>query len=186
MILGSPYTGRKAKGYLAKREDHRKWMMEQMTVADMLKGATGNVLDVAIGTGRFMMIYNTLGLEVTGIDVSTDMMQQITGKAELIECSANKIMFSDKKFNTVVCVRLLHLVNEKEMQQIVKELCRVAKDRIILTIQLREQYYEGHDTATHVDKKFRKLIDSLGWKISVEIRLTSAGWYVMQLGRRPK
>ena len=188
MILGSPYAGRKAKIYLAKRTDKAKWHNEQVTVERMLNGVKGNVLDVAIGTGRFIELYFKLDLDIVGIDISADMMQQIPkatkGKIKLYTGDANRLQFKDREFNTVVCVRLLHLVEEKEMQLIVMELCRVAKKHIIITIQMRDKYYVGGDTCTHVTERFCKLVNKLGWSINESEKITSAGWYVLKLERK--
>jgi hypothetical protein len=69
------------------------------------------------------------------------------------------------------------------MQDIVKELTRVAKNLMIVTIQMRDEYYEGKDTVTHVDKKFLSLVKRLGWDVTDKRKLTGAGWYVVKLER---
>jgi hypothetical protein len=54
---------------------------------------------------------------------------------------------------------------------------------MIVTIQMRDEYYEGKDTVTHVDKKFLSLVKRLGWDVTDKRKLTGAGWYVVKLER---
>lgn len=189
IIQGSEYRGAKAAKYDAVRKDKKKWKDEHDTIhlfmRDLKPGT--KVLDVPVGTGRMLKFFEKSGFDVTGVDSSEDMLA-LAGKLKvknviLKQGDATKLEFKDKSFDAVLCLRLLHLVPEKEMQKIMKELTRVAKGLMIVTIQLNTEYYEGQDTVTHVDTKFRTLIKRLGWDIADTKKLTGAGWHVMKLER---
>jgi ubiquinone/menaquinone biosynthesis C-methylase UbiE len=188
-ILGSSYVGAKAAKYDNVRTDKKKWKDEHDTIhlymKDLKPGTS--VLDIPVGTGRLLKFFEGKRFRVTGVDASDDMLA-LAGKIKvknvtLKNADATKLDYKDKEFDAVVCVRLLHLVNEKTMQAIVKELTRVASSMMILTVQLGKEYYEGHDTATHVEPKFYALLKRLGWNVADKRKLTGAGWYVMRLDR---
>lgn len=72
------YHGDVSRGYDAKRENTPKWTVEQRIIEDMLaelpKGST--VLDIPVGTGRFLQAYKRLGLKFIGADISGDQLIQ--------------------------------------------------------------------------------------------------------------
>lgn len=188
-ILGSDYVGPKAKGYDAKRSGKKKWKDEHEIIHLMMKdlkpGTT--VLDVPVGTGRLLKFFQGRGFKVTGVDVSQDMLA-LAGKLKcknvvLVEGDAQKLRYKDMEFDAVVCLRLLHLVDEKTMKAIVKELTRVASHIMILTVQLGDGFRAGGDTATHDDRQFRATLKRLGWNVTEDHKITGAGWHVMRLDR---
>ena len=78
------YRGALAEGYDAKREQSAKWQVEQRVVQDMLMDLQPGsiVLDVPIGTGRFLPFYAERGLECWGVDTSEDMLKLAADKAQ--------------------------------------------------------------------------------------------------------
>jgi hypothetical protein len=107
--------------------------------------------------------------------------KQIPGS--LILEDAAHMMFAAKSFDVAVCVRFLDLIDEKAMQQVVKELCRVARHTIICTIRLGPKYIAKSNTATHNEKKFRAMLVRFGWKIVQPEPIFNAGWHVLKLGK---
>jgi hypothetical protein len=75
------------------------------------------------------------------------------------------------------------LVEEDTMRQVVGELCRVARDRIVLTIRLGEQYVLKSNTATHDNRKFHALIRRYGWRVAEDVPVLKKGWHVLRLER---
>lgn len=188
VILGSPYLGAKASGYDEKRETKKKWIDEHDFVygvcGDIKKGA--KVLDVPVGTGRLLKAFQKFGYDVTGVDVSSDMMAVARGlktRAVLEVGDATKLRFGDKSFDLVVCLRLLHLVDEKTMNKMLDEIVRVSKKHVILSIQLGKAFRQGHDTATHDEAKFRRALARKKLHVATERRLTGAGWTMMHIHR---
>jgi ubiquinone/menaquinone biosynthesis C-methylase UbiE len=75
--------------------------------------ASGQVLEVAIGTGRNLPFYPR-GIQLTGIDFSPAMLEIARGRAAevgvnvaLIEGDAQHLPFADRRFDTVVCTLAL-------------------------------------------------------------------------------
>ena len=84
--------------------DSRSWACSQ---------ASGQVLEVAIGTGRNLPFYPR-GIQLTGIDFSPAMLDIARDRAarlgidvNLIEADAEHLPFADDRFDTVVCTLAL-------------------------------------------------------------------------------
>jgi ubiquinone/menaquinone biosynthesis C-methylase UbiE len=84
--------------------DSRSWACSQ---------ASGQVLEVAIGTGRNLPFYPR-GIQLTGVDFSPTMLAIARGRAAelgvdvtLIEADAQHLPFADNRFDTVVCTLAL-------------------------------------------------------------------------------
>jgi len=84
--------------------DGRSWACSQ---------ASGQVLEVAIGTGRNLPFYPQ-GIQLTGIDFSPAMLALARERAAelgidvtLLEADAQHLPFADNRFDTVVCTLAL-------------------------------------------------------------------------------
>lgn len=93
--------------------------------------ATGDVLEVAIGTGRNLPHYPQ-GVRITGIELSPPMLniarQRATDlgiDAELSEGDAEALPFADNRFDTVVCA--LSLCTIPNSTKAIAEMARVLK-----------------------------------------------------------
>jgi len=182
------YRGKMASGYEAKRMKQLRWHQENAIVRGMLEGARGSVLDVPVGTGRFLAMYNELGLHpVVGIDSSDEMLKLAARKGfpyELENGDARKLRFADRSFDNVVCVRFLDLIDEPAMTAVVTELLRVASSRVIATVRFGPAYILKSNTATHDEVKFKALISQLGWQITEAVLIFDAGWHVLKMEKR--
>ena len=76
---------------------------------DLVRDARGDVLEIAVGTGRNLHLY-AAGARVTGIELSEAMLDlaraRPAGSAaelELLQGDAEQLPFSDQSFDTVVC-----------------------------------------------------------------------------------
>ncbi|MDK1474501.1 class I SAM-dependent methyltransferase [Streptomyces sp. 549] len=94
--------------------------------------AVGQVLEVAIGTGRNLPFYPD-GLPLTGIDVSGRMLELARARADglrrevdLRQADAHQLPFEDASFDTVVCT--LSLCAIPDVDQAVREIHRVLRD----------------------------------------------------------
>jgi ubiquinone/menaquinone biosynthesis C-methylase UbiE len=93
--------------------------------------ATGDVLEVAIGTGRNLPFYPH-DARITGIELSPVMLSRARQRAtelgitaELIEGDAHALPFADNHFDTVVCA--LSLCSIPDSARAVSEMARVLK-----------------------------------------------------------
>lgn len=111
--------------------------IENTAVKNILnKIPIGSALDVACGTGRYARILKDLGFDVTGMDMSIDMLK----KAKLNNPDINfilgdieKIKFDNNSFNLVISA--LALAHLKKLDDAIKEITRITKinGRIILS-----------------------------------------------------
>lgn len=115
-------------------EEHRQWACSQ---------ATGDTLEVAIGTGLNLPHYPQ-DVRVTGIDLSPEMLSIARRRAselglsvELHEGDAQDLPFPDGSFDTVVCT--YSLCNVPDDAKVVTEMKRVLKPggRLILVDHIR-------------------------------------------------
>lgn len=188
------YHGKMASGYETKRKKQIRWHRENEIVASFLPPKLTTVLDCPVGTGRFLDLYRERGaLSVIGIDASDSMLalaqKKLTKKAgrtkfDLRVGDATATGLKDKSVAVSVCVRFLDLIDEDGMQKTVKELCRVTKDQIVLTIRFGDKYVPKSNTAEHDQKKFWAMVRRLGWDKTVTEGIFDAGWHVISLSRK--
>ena len=114
--------------------DGRRWVCSR---------AQGEVLEVAIGTGRNLAFYPE-GVRLSGIDLSPAMLERARQRArelgvevDLREGDAQDLPFSDESFDTVVCT--LSLCSIPNDRKAVAEMKRVLKPggRVVLLDHIR-------------------------------------------------
>lgn len=161
-LVADRYYGDIAKGYDAKREGKPGWLKEQSAIYDMV--ITGPVLDVPVGTGRYIPIYKLKDLEFTGLDISSDMLNQARLKcddAHLVEGSIFDLPFKDGSFETAVCSRLLNWLTADQVCQALSSLRRVSK-RIVFSIRTGpKEHLADRGNLTHSHDTLYKAIDGL-------------------------
>jgi ubiquinone/menaquinone biosynthesis C-methylase UbiE len=102
--------------------DGRAWACSQ---------ARGQVLEIAIGTGRNLPFFPA-GIELTGVEISPAMLeiarqqaQSLGRKVELIAGDAQALPFADQIFDTVVCT--IALCSIPDERQAIAEVWRVLR-----------------------------------------------------------
>ena len=137
------YTGKTAEEYEKIRSGNIIWKRETETVQDLLiEGAPKNVLDVPVGTGRFFSIYDKLGIDCVGVDISKDMLVEARRKNThypLMTGDVFDLPFEDNKFDTTLCIRLLTWFNIDQIRKAANELVRVTKHSIICSVWLGQE-----------------------------------------------
>jgi ubiquinone/menaquinone biosynthesis C-methylase UbiE len=95
------------------------------------------ILDVATGTGRAALALAERGASVTGVDASTQMLEVARSRAaeaglaiEFAEVDAHHLLFPDRAFDAVVCLRLL--MHVPDWKTVLAELCRVTRSRLVV------------------------------------------------------
>lgn len=111
--------------------------LEKGLLADLVKPEKGeNLLDVGCGTGYFSFHFHQLGLKVTGLDSSEDMLDvarsKIEGKRgiEFISGEATNLPSPDNSFDIVTLITSLGFI--KEANKAVEEAFRVARKKVII------------------------------------------------------
>jgi ubiquinone/menaquinone biosynthesis C-methylase UbiE len=134
------YVGDAATGYDAKRRDRPMWAREEAVLRDMLAPAAGlRLLDCPVGTGRFLPLWRELGYMPTGADISTDMLEEAakhSAEAPLYNASIFKLPFPNDAFDIAVAIRIITLIEERDMIKALAELQRVTARRIIFNTRV--------------------------------------------------
>lgn len=182
------YRGESAKHYEAERVRQQKWRNEQAAIAEFLAGfsAGQSVLDIPIGTGRFLQLYCAAGLNIIGMDVSEDMMHQARVKNAAADIRYGDILdipLPDRSVDIAVCVRLLNLITENEMLRAMSELGRVVRQSIILTIRTGPQIKHKRRSITHRNIVFDATIKEIGMQVRGEKIVLPPDYRVMLLSR---
>jgi SAM-dependent methyltransferase len=180
------YRGRTALHYEARRAGQGRWRREHEAVAAWLP-SSGSVLDVPVGTGRFIPLYRERGLRFTGLDVSYEMVA--LAEKKLRRDDAGSVSVGDvfrlppARHDFVVCVRLLHLISWEETRVAMRGICTIARAGVILTVRLDAAGRQNPSSVTHAETPFRRLVKRLGWSVREERLLSRQGWRVMLLAR---
>jgi ubiquinone/menaquinone biosynthesis C-methylase UbiE len=141
--LSTRYRGDAAHKYDADREQTAKWGLEQAAVESILSALPPmlSVVDVPVGTGRFVELYQKLGMRATGIDVSPDMLARAREKADRAQASITlqegdirAIDAPDGAFDAAVCIRFLNWVDLDGVRGVLNELTRVADRYLVVSI----------------------------------------------------
>lgn len=94
------------------------------------QGQRARVLDLPCGTGRLHSSLKELGDHYVGADVSIPMLSHSDVPA--VAGDAFRMPFMTDAFDTVVCCRLLHHLEEREeLPHVVEELLRVSSDIVL-------------------------------------------------------
>ncbi len=114
-------------------DDQEKKLFLKLT--EFKKGQT--LLDIGCGTGHFSFWFHSLGLKVTGIDLSLEMLKVAKSKLKNKEIkffrgNASLLPFSDDSFDLVVLITTLEFASNPG--QILSEAFRVCRSRIFLGV----------------------------------------------------
>jgi ubiquinone/menaquinone biosynthesis C-methylase UbiE len=142
--LSHRYTGNSARDYDKERVGEKKWLAEEKIVkrflAQLPEGSS--VLDIPVGTGRFISLYKQFNFRATGIDVSRNMLDESkekliahSFKMDLNQGSIFKIGFPEGYFDIVLCVRFLNWIDYSNLNFAIKEISRVSHRNLIVGVR---------------------------------------------------
>jgi 2-polyprenyl-3-methyl-5-hydroxy-6-metoxy-1,4-benzoquinol methylase len=111
---------------------------QEQVIASFLSPLAGqSILDVGTGTGRAAIALARRGAIATGVDASAEMLAVAKRRAQesdavvtFIQGDAHALDFADKSFDSVVCLRVL--MHTPDWRRSLRELCRVARGRVVL------------------------------------------------------
>lgn len=139
------YTREVAAQYETLRQNDRYWAWENDVVDRCLYKfqVDTRIADCPVGTGRFMDIYRRHGLQVLGIDISQDMLNEaskkvqaagLEGRVELMQADASALALDQPVAKALVCFRLLHLISDKNLNDVVEGLVAIPSHYIFLQV----------------------------------------------------
>jgi SAM-dependent methyltransferase len=155
--LSTAYTGAAATGYDARRAPTTKWLGEDSAVDELLRVVTAGstVLDMPVGTGRFLKLYRKRGMTIVGRDISPDMLKAARAKLEEVDeleelhgngeagwtdCTLQlgdirAIPDDDDTYDCALSSRFLNWVDARGLEEVLGELRRVSKRYLIVGIR---------------------------------------------------
>jgi len=137
------YTREVAAQYENLRKDDRYWLWENEIVERYLHESSdvNSVADCPVGTGRFFDIYSRFSFPVVGIDISEDMLAEAknkvpngkaAGRYNLIKADVSKFSGGVPVASDLICFRLLHLISEDNLDDLVAGLSAISSRRVLL------------------------------------------------------
>ncbi len=138
------YSGDKAATYDSQRSASWLSRWRRRRELDLLRAVLppatpgAKILDAPVGTGRFIPTLRELGYEVTGVDISLDMLEQARAShsadgVRLVQADcAALIGFKDNEFDYVVSLRFMGHLPPPVRLQVLKEFGRVASKGIVV------------------------------------------------------
>jgi ubiquinone/menaquinone biosynthesis C-methylase UbiE len=150
------------------------------------------VLDVATGTGIFLIEMAKDGAKCYGIDASPKMLEQLRRKIkkhglessikEIRVCEADKLPYPDNFFDWVTCVGMLEYYPIEYAETVLSEIRRVLKPGkkcFIDIVDPTNKEAQCRDYVYKYDlKAFEDVINKIGFKISTR---NTAGWMIQYL-----
>lgn len=110
-------------------------------VAELARPVRGErALDVCTGTGGVAHELARLGAVVTGADLADGMLRRAamawpvegSGRTSWLRLDARSLPFADRSFPLVTCAMALHEMSRREREAVVREIARVAAERVLL------------------------------------------------------
>jgi ubiquinone/menaquinone biosynthesis C-methylase UbiE len=153
------YEGSAVADYDRKRETHPAWLAEQEALSAFLRAASlpagGLVLDIPVGTGRFLETYAAQGYRVLGIDISPDMVAASRRRCAALGLrdatfeigDATRLACTDKSADLAVSVRFLNHLELDAVRSVVAELARVSRRFLIVHIRIARPAADGFSIA---------------------------------------
>lgn len=147
--LGRYYTGEIAASYDAFRQASKSWQAENAAIERIFESLglqPGSVvLDVPVGTGRFLPLFAKSGYKVIAVDVSPDMADAARAKAA--ECGlddaavmiddATALGLPDNSVDAALSVRFLVHLELASVERVLSELARVSRRYVIVHVRIR-------------------------------------------------
>ncbi|MFZ2252613.1 MAG: class I SAM-dependent methyltransferase [Minisyncoccia bacterium] len=177
MLTADRYRGDVPATYEETRRHKPEWPVEQAAIEAMV--TDGPVLDVPLGTGRYVDIYKAKGLQHAGLDISPEMIAEARRKHPDLNTTVGTVFdmpFKDGEFATAVCSRLLNWLEPEGMAMAIAELRRVAK---CLVVSIRTGIEGEAGNYTHDLGKFYAAIEGLHIAERRLIRTVASGDFEM-------
>jgi len=144
------YHGEIAKNYIKKRVRQKKWNIEQSIIKELIsrEHSCSTLLDVPFGTGRFVDMYLSKKIDVYGLDISQDMIavaKETLGssfdKCKITIGTADNLPYKNEFFDVVISCRYFSIISYSMARNVLSELQRVSKSKIILNIRIRKDNF---------------------------------------------
>ena len=185
--FGDKYYLDRAKNYDKDRLTQASWHAEYsaMEKVALTIGRQVTVLDVPVGSGRFFPIYEKQDWQVTGLDISADMLREcesrtLNGKNKgepfLVRGRSDELPFENGSFDVVVCFRFLQsIVDFETARGSLLEFSRVSRNFVVIHIDVAET---SSKSASDISPR-ETMRGKLAWE-QIEELLHSSGLKIIQ------
>jgi 2-polyprenyl-3-methyl-5-hydroxy-6-metoxy-1,4-benzoquinol methylase len=138
------YLGEIASTYLHDRAGSVLWHEEHIYFSRLIRLLPDNlrVLDVPVGTGRFVPFYELKSWKLTGVDISDDMLcvaknyNKISSSSKFINGSITQLESNDNSFDVAVCSRFMgYIPTVTDSKKALSEIYRVTGKYLIIGLQ---------------------------------------------------
>jgi ubiquinone/menaquinone biosynthesis C-methylase UbiE len=140
------YQGGVAARYVARREREPTWAWEQGEVERYVESLPSalEVLDVPVGSGRYLPIYLDARWTVHGCDISADMIavaEEHVGdrvdQCDLVVAPAEHLPMHDRSMDVIVCGRFIQWIPTLDgVEAVVAELARVGRREAFIQLRI--------------------------------------------------
>ncbi|MBU1111081.1 class I SAM-dependent methyltransferase [Patescibacteria group bacterium] len=123
------------------------------------------LLDVGCAKGEFVYFTSLLGIDSYGVDISETAINQVPRRvrAKCRVSPANELLFEDNYFDLVTSFAVMEHIPERECENVIKEMLRVSRKRVLLQICVKDSLLEKNRhylrDPTHINVK-----ESEWWK----------------------
>ena len=165
--------------------------LEKRTLAGLLRRATNSigeplVLDAPCGTGRITEFLLGHGFNVTGADISVEMIQvarekcaRFGSRASWQRLDLEHIDLADGSVDLVTCIRLFHHLDTAARGRILRELGRVSRRFVIVNMCFSSPVYRlrrrlkrrlglGHSATSTTRDELTREVAEAGLRIEAE------------------
>jgi ubiquinone/menaquinone biosynthesis C-methylase UbiE len=131
------YTKETSQKYQKRKPGKHRAEMRLIDKAFAHIPKTHRVLDVPCGGGRVTVHLSQKGYRMSSADLSENMIEiarKAVGAVTVEKQDVERLTYADKSFDTIMSFRLFHhFPNPEIRQRVITELCRVAKDHVVLS-----------------------------------------------------
>jgi ubiquinone/menaquinone biosynthesis C-methylase UbiE len=112
-------------------------------VVEAIPKDTDTILDIGAGDGLISNVLRKSGYEPVALDISYHGLKSI-GKGKLVQGTANDLPFSSNSFDCIVAGEVLEHLPEDLYDLALKEISRVSKKYVVITVPYREKLEVNH------------------------------------------
>lgn len=127
-------------------------------------GEGARFLELGVGTGRIALPVVAAGCDVVGVDVSAFMLDALAGASEaahgrldLVRCDVSRLPFNVGTFDAVLCVHVLHLI--QDWRSLLKQMVALLKPGG--SILLGRDWIDPESFAGQIRNEFRHAVVDL-------------------------
>jgi ubiquinone/menaquinone biosynthesis C-methylase UbiE len=138
------------RGGLAQRTEENALIC----MVDRYFTSTGTVLDLPCGTGRLLPVLINKGFQVTGGDISTEMIEYAKNRypqAVFEKVDAEDLPFEDNSFDYLTSYRLMCHLPQKIRRKVISEMVRVTRKVVLVNY-----HFESFSPLALFNRFFRK------------------------------